>query len=179
VRHPPVPALPVEFAEPVVAPDRGVARGNEQVLQSLVPLTGRRDRRYGGRSPTACCGVPARSKRRACRGWRTRLRRCRLQARRRSPRFSSPAASRSRPRPPRAALLSASVPMLRTWPTTTRALPGALEKSSLRSRSLFANEAFRAISPSAATRRAQWDLLPTSIPSTGLVRDGVSMMVSS
>jgi hypothetical protein len=32
--------------------------------------------------------------------------------------------------------------------------------------------------PSAVTRQAQWDLLPTSIPSTGLVRNGVSMMAS-
>lgn len=68
--------------------------------------------------------------------------------------------------------------MLRTWSTTTRASPGALEKSSSRSRSLSATGALRAISPSAVTRQAQWDLLPTSIPSTGPVRDGVSMMAS-
>ena len=33
--------------------------------------------------------------------------------------------------------------------------------------------------PSTVTRQAQWGLLPTSIPSTGPVRDGVSMMASS
>ena len=33
--------------------------------------------------------------------------------------------------------------------------------------------------PSAVTTQGQWGLLPTSIPSAGLVRDGVSMMVSS
>lgn len=50
----PVLALPIEVAEPAVAPDRGVARGYEQVLQPLVPLAGRRGRRYGGfRPPTA------------------------------------------------------------------------------------------------------------------------------
>ena len=136
VRHPPVPALPVEFAEPVVAPDRGVARGYEQVLQPLVPLAGRRGRRYGGFRPPTAGRQPA-------------------------------------------ALLSASNSMLRTWSTTAVASSGALEKSSSRSRSLFATGALRAIPPSAVTRQAQWDLLPTSIPSTGLVRDGVSMMASS
>lgn len=103
VRHPPVPALPVELAEPVVAPDQRVAREYERALQALVPLAGRRDRRYGG---------------------------SRLPVTGRRP----------------AVLLNASDPMLRTWSTTTRVSSGALEKGSLRSATLFATEAFRAIS---------------------------------
>lgn len=69
------------------------------------------------------------------------------RTRRRPLRFSSLAASRSLSWPPRAALLSASDPMVRTWSTTTRVSSGALEKSSSRSRSLCTTGAFRAISP--------------------------------
>ena len=45
--HPAAPAAAVVVAEAVIAPDQAVAREYEQVLQPLVALPGRADRRYG------------------------------------------------------------------------------------------------------------------------------------
>lgn len=49
--HATLAAPAVVLAEAVVAPGQGVARENKQVLEPLVALPGRADRRYGGARP--------------------------------------------------------------------------------------------------------------------------------